>query len=57
MNAQHSNNYTIGYDPILTLAITRGIYARRAKAEARSRKIQSVKSILTRILTLNLRKP
>jgi len=37
MNAQHSNNYTIGYDPVLTLAITRGIYARRAKAEAKAR--------------------
>lgn len=57
MNAQHSNRYTIGYDPILTLAITRGIYARRAKAKARARKIQAVKSIITRILTLNLRKP
>ena len=57
MNTQHSNNYTIGYDPVLTLAITRGIYARRAKAEARARKIQAVKSIITRILTLNLRKP
>ena len=57
MNAQHSNNYTIGYDPVLTLAITRGIYARRAKAESRARKIQAVKSIIARILTLNLRKP
>jgi hypothetical protein len=57
MNAQHSNNYTIGYDPVLTLAITRGIYIRRAKAESKARKIQAVKSILTRILTINLRKP
>ena len=57
MNAQHSNNYTIGYDPILTLAITRGIYIRRTKAEARARRIQAIKSIITRILTLNLRKP
>ena len=57
MNAQNSNRYTIGYDPVLTLAITRGIYARRAKAEAMARKIQSVKSLITRILTLNIRKP
>jgi hypothetical protein len=57
MNAHHSNNYTIGYDPVLTLAITRGIYIRRAKQEAKARKIQSVKSILTRIFTLNFRKP
>ena len=57
MNAQHSNNYTIGYDPVLTLAITRGIYARRAKAESKGRKIQAIKSIITRILTLNIRKP
>jgi hypothetical protein len=57
MNAQHSNNYTIGYDPVLTLAITRGIYKRRAKAEAKARKIHAVKSFLARILTLNFRKP
>jgi hypothetical protein len=57
MNPQKSNNYTIGYDPVLTLAITRGIYARRAKVEARSRKIQAVKSLLARILTLNFCKP
>jgi hypothetical protein len=57
MNAQHSNNYTIGYDPILTLTVTRGIYARRAKAEARARRIQSVKNLITRIFTLNFRKP
>jgi len=57
MNAQHSNNYTIGYDPILTLAITRGIYKRRAKAESKARKIQSVKSLITRVFTLNFRKP
>jgi hypothetical protein len=57
MNAQHSNNYTIGYDPILTLAITNGIYKRRAKAEARDRRIQAVKSFLARILTLDFRKP
>ena len=57
MNAQHSNNYTIGYDPVLTLAITRGIYIRRAKAEARSRKIKAVKTFITRILTLNFRRP
>ena len=57
MNAQHSNRYTIGYDPVLTLAITNGIYKRRAKAESKARKIQAVKSILTRILTLNIRKP
>jgi uncharacterized membrane protein YdbT with pleckstrin-like domain len=57
MNAQHSNNYTIGYDPVLTLAITRGIYIRRAKAEAKAKRIQAVKTFLTRIFTLNLRKP
>ena len=57
MNAQHSNRYTIGYDPVLTLAITRGIYARRAKAEARAQRIQAVKNLITRILTLNIRKP
>ena len=57
MNPQKSNNYTIGYDPVLTLAITNGIYKRRAKAEAKARKIQSVKTIITRILTLNLRRP
>ena len=57
MNAQHSNRYTIGYDPVLTLAITRGIYIRRAKAEAKARKIQVVKSFLARIFTLNFRKP
>jgi hypothetical protein len=57
MNAQHSNSYTIGYDPVLTLAITRGIYARRAKAESKARKIQAVKTFITRILTLNFRKP
>ena len=54
MNTQHSNRYTIGYDPVVTLAITNGIYKRRAKAEAKARKIQAVKSIITRILTLNL---
>ena len=57
MNPQHSNNYTIGYDPILTLAITNGIYKRRTKAEAKARKIKAIKSIITRILTLNLRRP
>ena len=57
MNAQHSNNYTIGYDPVLTLAITRGIYLRRAKQESKARKIQSVKNLITRIFTLNFRKP
>lgn len=57
MNAQNSNNYTIGYDPVLTLAITRGIYARRAKAEAKARKIQAAKNIITRIFTLNFYKP
>jgi hypothetical protein len=57
MNAQHSNRYTIGYDPVLTLAITRGIYIRRAKAESKARKIQAFKTFITRILTLNLRKP
>jgi hypothetical protein len=57
MNAQNSNNYTIGYDPILTLAITRGIYIRRAKAESRARKIQAVKNIITRIFTINFCKP
>jgi hypothetical protein len=57
MNPQKSNNYTIGYDPVLTLAITNGIYKRRTKAEAKARKIQSVKTFLTRILTLNFRKP
>jgi hypothetical protein len=57
MNTQHSNRYTIGYDPVLTLAITRGIYIRRAKAESRARRIQAFKSIITRIITLNFRKP
>jgi hypothetical protein len=57
MNAQHSNRYTIGYDPVLTLAITNGIYKRRAKAESRARKIQAVKTFITRILTLKLYKP
>jgi transposase len=57
MNAQHSNRYTIGYDPVLTLAITNGIYKRRAKAESRARRIQAFKSIITRIITLNFRKP
>ena len=57
MNAQHSNNYTIGYDPVLTLAITRGICIRRAKDESKARKIQAVKNLITRILTLNIRKP
>ena len=57
MNPQKSNNYTIGYDPVLTLAITNGIYKRRAKAEAKARKIQTIKTFLTRIFTLNLRKP
>jgi hypothetical protein len=57
MNAQNSNRYTIGYDPVLTLAITRGIYAYRAKTEAKARKIQAVKTFITRILTLNFRKP
>jgi len=57
MNAQHSNNYTIGYDPIITLAITNGIYKRRAKAESRARRIQAFKTFITRIITLNLRKP
>jgi hypothetical protein len=57
MNPQKSNNYTIGYDPVLTLAITNGIYKRRAKAEAKARKIQSVKTFLTRIFTLNFRRP
>lgn len=57
MNPQHSNNYTIGYDPALTLAITNGIYKRRTKAEAKARKIKAIKGIITRILTLNLRRP
>ena len=57
MNAQHANRYTIGYDPVLTLAITNGIYKRRAKAEAKARKIKDFKTFITRILTLNLRKP
>jgi hypothetical protein len=57
MNAQHSNRYTIGYDPILTLAITNGIYKRRAKAESKARKIQAIKTFITRILTLNFRNP
>jgi hypothetical protein len=57
MDAQHSNNYTIGYDPVLTLAITNGIYKRRAKAESKARKIQAIKTFITRILTLNFRNP
>jgi hypothetical protein len=57
MNAQHSNRYTIGYDPVLTLAITNGIYIRRAKQESKARKIQAVKNIIARVFTLNFRKP